>query len=173
MNTIKRTALPLALASAATLFGGCIGTDPGDDGDSSTAGSSPTDEAVSALASDCENGANGFIDISDSLSGHVERSSPLDSNARGGLEVTLQSGIVAGTRRGWAKITGPTTPGDQVWMDWTRNSGSTWLRCGPFTVGNPNMTKTSAAKRTSSLTSYQFRACGWAIGGSPHCTTWW
>jgi hypothetical protein len=169
MNLIKRTAIPFGLCSIAMMFGGCVGAEPGGDTDVSTAGAEPTSEVTSQLASDCENGANGFIDISDTLSGTIQRSVALEF----GLTVTLQSGTVSGAQRGWAKISGPTIANDLVWMDWTQNSGSTWLQCGPFSVDGTNLTKTSAAKTTSSLASYQFRACGRPVGGNSHCTSWW
>lgn len=169
MNSMKQTVVAFALLSIAITFGGCVGAEPGHDTEMSTAGAEPTSEVTSELASDCENGANGFIDISDSLSGTVQRSVALDF----GLTATLQSGTVSGLQRGWAKISGPTIAGDLVWMDWTQNSGSTWLQCGPFSVDGTNLTKTSAAKTTSSLASFQFRACGRAVGGTSHCTSWW
>jgi hypothetical protein len=126
---------------------------------------------ASASAAACEGGANGFIDISDDLSGNVARSLYLGA----GVTITLQYGNVAGAQRGWAKISGSTLNGDLVWMDWTTNGGASWLQCGPFVVDRGNGTsKTSAAKRTSSSTSYKFRACGKLLGGSTtKCTTWW
>ena len=121
-------------------------------------------------AAQCENGANGFIDISDSLVG--TRVKPI-LDLGSGVSVTLESGTVAGAQRGWARIHGSTIAGDQVWMDWTTNNGSSWLQCGPFTVGFSGMSKTSAAKKTSSSTSYRFRACGRLVGSSSKCIIWW
>ena len=168
MSVNKRIAFPIAALAAAALFGGCVGAAPEGDGERAT-GDEQTSEIESQLASDCENGANGFIDISDSLSGTVQRSVALEF----GLTVTLQSGTVSGAQRGWAKISGPTIAGDLVWMDWTQNSGASWLQCGPFSVDGAGLTKTSAAKRTSSLASWQFRACGRPVGGSSRCSGWW
>lgn len=171
MSTATRIALPLVLALAAAPLAGCLGID---DGDPSSAESESTGEAVSALAADCENGANGFFDIPDNLTGTMERQMILPSTGRGGLEVTIQAATVAGTRRGWALLTGPTIPGDKVWMNWSLDGGdTTHVKCGPFTVTKPNMSKTSAAKRTSTDTQYVFQACGQAVGASQRCTTWW
>lgn len=117
----------------------------------------------------CENGANGFIDISDSATGTVQRSVSLGF----GVTAQLHSGSVSGAQRGWAKIVGSTISGDQIWMDWTTNGGSSWLQCGPFSVSSAGATKTSAAKTTSSSSLYLFRACGRAVGGSTQCTAWW
>src|SRR5215831_261826 len=91
MNLIKRTAIPFGLCSIAMMFGGCVGAEPGGDTDVSTAGAEPTSDVTEQLASDCEGGANGFIDISDSLSGTVQRTVALEF----GLTVTLQSGTVS------------------------------------------------------------------------------
>jgi hypothetical protein len=124
---------------------------------------------ASATAAQCEHGANGFVDIPDTLSGTVQRSVSLGA----GVTVTLQSGTVSGHQRGWAKISGSTFPGDLVWMDWTTNGGASWLQCGPFSVGGFNKTKTSAAKTTSSSSTYQFRACGTGVGLANRCTSWW
>ncbi len=51
-------------------------------------------------------------------------------------------------------------------MDWTTNGGSSWLQCGPFTVGTTGTSKTSAAQTTGTSSSYKFRACGKASTGS-------
>ncbi|MBV9688995.1 MAG: hypothetical protein JO202_04705 [Ktedonobacteraceae bacterium] len=149
----------LAVASFATLSA-----------PSAHAASTPKAHAIPHTASDCEGGANGFVDISDSLSGTVQRS--VDMGA--GVTVTLESGQVKGAQRGWAKISGQTLQNDQVWMDWTTDGGSTWLQCGPFYVDHDGYSKTSAAKNTSSDPNYQFRACGSLAGvGDVKCTSWW
>ncbi|REE95040.1 hypothetical protein [Thermomonospora umbrina] len=124
-----------------------------------------------ASAADCENGANGFVDIPDTLSGTVRRTVHLNTETR----VELQSGTIGGVTRGWGKILGHTLYGDMVWMDWTRDGGSTWIQCGPFAVGGLGQTKTTAAQRTSSSTTWRFRACGMfrEFPSSLKCTTWW
>ncbi|AXK34877.1 hypothetical protein DVA86_21730 [Streptomyces armeniacus] len=124
-----------------------------------------------ASAADCEGGANEFVDISDDASGSVVRS--VDMGA--GRSVTLHHGNIRGLNRGWAKISGTTVNGDLVWMDWTTNGGSRWLQCGPFAVNRgPGTSKTSAAKTTSSLSTYKFRACGYLKNaGQTKCTSWW
>ena len=123
-----------------------------------------------ANAAACENGANGFAEIPGTLAGTVQRSVSLSD----GVTVTLESGSVSGATRGWARISGRTTVGDRVWMDWTTNGGASWLQCGPFTVGSAGQSRTTAAKQTSSSPDYQFRACGALAGNQPvQCTSWW
>jgi hypothetical protein len=156
MNRIKWVSL--AMLSLA----GCL--------DAGSQANDDTSEDVQLSSGDCEGGANGFIDISDSLSGTVQRS----VNMGFGVTVTLQSGTVAGAQRGWAKIGGSTLSGDLVWMDFTKNNWASWIQCGPFAVGSDNHTKTSAAQRTSSSTAWQFRACGNLAGiGDSICTSPW
>jgi Protein kinase domain/Bacterial Ig-like domain (group 2) len=130
----------------------------------------PPASSVPANAAACVNGANGFIDIPDTLSGTVQRSVPLSP----GVTVTLESGTVSGAVRGWAKIGGGTAAGDRVWMDWTTNAGASWLQCGPFAVDRAGQSKTSAAKETNPSPRYQLRACGQLAGNQPiRCTSWW
>lgn len=129
---------------------------------------SPT--AAHATAADCENGRNGFQDISDAQTGTLVRG-PLRFD--GGVEVTLRWTGIAGGQGGFAKITGNTRPGDLVWMDWTQNGGTTWLQCGPFRVTAAGESKTSAARRSSNVTAYKFRACGDRAGQPHQCTGWW
>ncbi|MGW4650799.1 hypothetical protein [Kitasatospora sp. NPDC004289] len=127
---------------------------------------------ATATVADCNNGANGFVDIPDNLSGTVARSADLGN----GRTVTLQHGNVAGAQRGWAELSGATQPSDLVWMDWTTNGGTSWLQCGPFSSDQGwGQSKTSAAKATNSSSQYVFRAC--ARSFSPYdlgrCSTWW
>lgn len=123
-----------------------------------------------ATEADCTGGANGFSYIPYNKSGTDARAVSMGY----GVTVRLQYGTVAGVQQGWARIDGATLAGDQVWMDWSQNGGASWLQCGPFTVKSPNSPDTSAAKRTSSSTSYKFRACGDLIGvGETRCTDWW
>lgn len=127
-----------------------------------------------ATAAQCEGGANGFIDISDSLRGTQVYAVDLGNS----VTVRLYYGTVSGAQRGWAMIDGATWSGDRVWMDWTTNWNSsgnfTWLQCGPFSVGSNGTTKTSAAKTTSSSSTYRFRACGRLVTGSTSkCGAWW
>lgn len=130
---------------------------------------------ASAAPQDCERGANGFIDIPDTLTGTVVRFVDLYGQPPGGVRVELHAGTIGGVRRGWAKITGGSAgPGDQVWMDWTRDGGVSWLQCGPFTLTALGQTKTSAAQRTDPSPAWRFRACG-RLNQAPwvDCTSWW
>ncbi|MBE8516317.1 hypothetical protein ILP97_02100 [Amycolatopsis sp. H6(2020)] len=131
----------------------------------------PAASATADTAAQCERGANGFADIPDWITGDF-----VDVTVPGGLIIVqLQKGYINGVLRGWAKVQGPTTYGDLVWMDWTTNGGRTWLQCGPFEVNSPGGTKTSAAQRTNPSPSWQFRACGMVhgISSSTRCTAWW
>ncbi|WP_405869914.1 RICIN domain-containing protein [Streptomyces zaomyceticus] len=133
------------------------------------AGASPQQPGSSPAGAEvCETGANGFTDIADNLSGAVAQSRS-DADRR----VSVQYGTVHGAQRGWARLDGATREGDQVWLDWTRDGGRTWLRCGAFAVGADGATKTSAAKQTSSSSTWQFRACALPTGGTTRCTDWW
>jgi len=128
---------------------------------------------ANALARDCTGGTNGFTDISDSASGtrqvDVQASTP-----DGAVDLTVQS-IQLGhllTLNGFAKISGPTRPGDMVWMDWTQDNGKTWLQCGPFTVGSNNQSLTTPAKPTSTDGNYRFRVGG-VVHGKLYVSNWW
>ena len=132
-----------------------------------------TPAAASATAAQCERGANGFVDIPDNLWGTVPTTGHYIINFITGAQITLNYGTVSGAQRGWARIGGDTQPGDRVWLDWTTNGGSSWLQCGPFTVNTPVTPKTSAAKNTSSSSTWKFRACGNIAGYDSTCTDWW
>lgn len=135
------------------------------------AGSLMVSTPAMALASDCEGGKAGFVDIPDNLTGEVE-----DVVVPGGLiKAELHSGYVGGGQRGWAKLSGSTQAGDLIWMDWTTDGGKNWLQCGPFVASHRGATKTSAAQRTNSSTLWQFRACGMVVNipSSLRCTNWW
>ncbi|MFE1441084.1 hypothetical protein [Streptomyces sp. NPDC058739] len=126
-------------------------------------------DGAQAAASDCEGGRNGFIDISDNAYDIAARQVTLWSE---GINISLQYGNIRGVQRGWARIAGDVRPGNQVWMDWTRDGGRTWIQCGPFTSVNGE-NKTSAAQRTSNDPNWKFRACGSTSSGI-HCTDpWW
>jgi hypothetical protein len=146
------------------MLGGCVGSDPVDTDE-------PTSEAEAALASQCEAGRNGFIDIPDTLIGTLHPVSPVSPAS--GVVVSLEVGTVAGAQRGWARIGGSTHVGDLVWMDWTQDGRKTWLQCGPFAVDSAGHPKTSAAKQTTPSPLWQFRACGRRIPNDSVCTSWW
>jgi hypothetical protein len=146
------------------------------------AGSAQAHPAVPASAADCEGGANGFVDIPDTLRGGDTNGEdvivPNPNNPAGSQAfVSLRQGTVQGRQRGWAMISGGTLAGERVWMDWRRPNVSGWVQCGPFTVSTNSYSKTSAAKYTTSEAGWQFRACGDAPSGSGHifagCTDWW
>jgi len=164
MTSIKQITFYMTALSATVVYGGCATDEVGPPIED-------TSEAASPLDVDCEFGANGFIDISDSRSGTVQRSASLGF----GVTISVQSGTVSGLQRGWAKISGDTIVDDQIRMDWTIDAGAhIKVLCGPFSVGGLSQSKTSAAKTTSSSSSWQFRACGRLAGVTPYtCTSWW
>ncbi|MET8578264.1 hypothetical protein [Streptomyces sp. NPDC005012] len=146
-----------AWATAVLLFGAGLG---GVVGTASTA---------QASVAECSNGANGFVSIPYNKSGSVKTSVSL-----GRTTVQLHVGPISGKDYGWAKITGSTVKGDQVWLDWTTTGGNGWLQCGPWSVqsdGAPNTSAAQVVKYTDS--QWLFRACGKQVGGSSKCTAWW
>ncbi|KJK53063.1 hypothetical protein UK23_01680 [Lentzea aerocolonigenes] len=113
---------------------------------------------ASATTGNCVNGANGFANIPDNLSGtDVE-----DVPTRSGHWLYLNFGTVNGVRRGWAQLFEghfePLSRNVSVWLDWSRDGGRTWIQCGPFYNGSGKSSITSAAQRTSSAAGWVFRA---------------
>jgi hypothetical protein len=123
---------------------------------------------ASATRAECEGGANGFVDIPDSLVGAVG-----DSTSNSTHDLYLMFGSVQGRNRGWSYLRA--APGlrlgdkDLVWMDWSTDGGAHWLQCGPFPTIWGNISVTSAAKDTHS--SYRFRA-GALVSGQLLLTDW-
>lgn len=123
---------------------------------------------ANASQADCVNGANGFIDISDNATGLFATGAGPGAN---GEIVDIEHSLIRGTERGWAHLTGA-VPGDQVWMDWTRDNGRTWIQCGPFFATQNGQSLTSAAQATSSDPNWRFRA-GMNVGGQVMVSSWW
>ena len=90
-----------------------------------------------------------------------------------GTAVDLRKGTLNTKQAGWARIRGTTISGDLVWMDVTKDSGAHWVQCGPFSVDSSGGIPYTRAYYTSSSASYQFRACGRAVGGNSICGPWW
>jgi hypothetical protein len=126
---------------------------------------------ASATAAQCAHGANGFVDISNSLSGDIVAVDDPDLGF-----VRLETGTVGGVKRGWAMVdiggTSPLTTADSVWMDWSQDGGRTWLQCGPFNAQNGMRTITSAAKATNPSPNWVFRAGGF-VAGYQRLTGWY
>src|SRR5882672_9690300 len=102
----------------------------------------------------CEHGANGFVDIPDTLQGRIETGAQADHWGSGvwpppGVGLDLEAGSVRGRMSGWAHLYGATHAGDLVWMDWSQDSGNNWGQCGPFRIDFDGQSKTSASKGTS------------------------
>jgi hypothetical protein len=118
-------------------------------------------EVASATAADCAGGANGFVDIPDNLSGlDVE-----DVETGAGHWLYLNFGKVNGVTRGWAQLFSSSSSlenwlprEDSVWLDWSQDGGRSWLQCGPFYNSSGKLSITSAAKQTSSSSTWVFRA---------------
>jgi hypothetical protein len=77
-----------------------------------------------AARSDCESGANGFIDISNNEVGvpggpAVKELRPNDGQGLKG-RISLRITRIDGDVRGFAALTVPRV-GDEAWMDWTTN----------------------------------------------------
>lgn len=123
---------------------------------------------ASASAAQCAHGANGFVDISDNLTGTVVARSD-------GGDLTVEVGIVNGVKRGWARAHGGEAalrPGDSVWLDWSQDGGRSWLQCGPFTTNGHPWSITSAAKSTNPSPGWRFRG-GAYFGGTLALTPWY
>ncbi|MDQ0771553.1 hypothetical protein QF026_000019 [Streptomyces aurantiacus] len=140
--------------------------------------------AAQAAPADCTQGAKGFTDIPDSLSGTgVAGAGALSiSNPPAVASYAMQTGNVGGTSMGWgvlstsASIWGPTARG-QVWMDVTNDNKQSWIQCGPFAVFSAGTRITTPAYPTSSSASRAFRVCAQvdSLGTSSGitCTPWW
>ena len=153
MATIARTAVAATLMAAAFTLG--------------------ISGAAHADRSQCESGANGFVDISENQSGTTVRTVELRPGAAGNRGwINLAVAGIQGQQRGFVAIIGHEA-GDEFWMDWTWDGGDNWIQCGPFIAPDTHQ-HTTAAKSTSNDTDWQFRACG-----SRHdsdavvCTGWW
>jgi len=135
------------------------------------AASAPAAGAAPARSrADCEHGANGFIDIPDTLSG-TQVGAPAEEWA--GTKITLEYARRGGGTYGFARLSGGSPwPTDSVWMDVSNDGGSNWIQCGPF-AGFPNNPVTSAAYPTSSSSLRKFRACGKVYVLAVRCTPWW
>ncbi|GAA2440342.1 hypothetical protein GCM10010273_17800 [Streptomyces lavendulocolor] len=138
--------------------------------------------SAQAAPSDCTGGARGFRDHPDDASGDTHK--PRRIEMGGGIVITLEKGVYVGQQIAFGKISGPTFPGDKVWMDWKADGWDQggppgtairpWLQCGPFTVQRVGQSLTTPFKRTSTDPAYQFRVCGSL--NSNHvvrCSEWW
>jgi hypothetical protein len=126
---------------------------------------------AAAAPADCERGANGFIDIPNTLVGtQVGNPAP---NEWAGRKITLEYTRRGGGTYGFARISGGSPHfDDSVWMDVSNNGGASWIQCGPF-AAFPASSVTSAAYPTSSSSRRKFRACGKVYVLRVECTPWW
>jgi len=159
MNLSYRLGLRIALVCTGAALGGCLADEAVE----------PTSETTAASEADCVNGANGFIDIPDSLRGTVERT--LDMG--GGVTATLESTVRNGAQIGFTRISGNTGHGDAFSFKWTRDNWAHFIECGPFQIDTAGQVKTTAAMFTSSSSSWQFKACGAREDFAWACTRPW
>ncbi|MFE7764248.1 hypothetical protein [Streptomyces sp. NPDC057438] len=125
--------------------------------------------------SQCERGANGFRDISDSLVGVPAgpRDKTLRSDPQGlSGRISLRAATIDGRVHGFAALSA-SRAGDEIWMDWTLNGNDVHIQCGPFRASRDGQVLTSAAKVTDNSPNYRFRACGGGGGQAVQCTDWW
>jgi hypothetical protein len=123
-----------------------------------------------ATPAQCERGANGFIDIPNTLVG-TQVGQPAAEWA--GRKITLEYTRRGGGTYGFARISGGTPyPTDSVWMDVSNDGGANWIQCGPFDASRLTSV-TSAAYPTSSSSQRKFRACGKVYVLRVLCTPWW
>lgn len=123
---------------------------------------------ANATQAECVNGANGFIDISDTANGLFRVGAGPGPN---GEIVDIEISLIRGTQRGWAHLTSA-VPGDQMWMDWTQDNGVSWIQCGPFFATQNGQSLTSAAQATNPSPGWRFRA-GMNVGGQVYVSAWW
>jgi hypothetical protein len=144
-----------------------------------------TSGAAQAAPGDCVNGAKGFTDIPDSLSGRgVGGAGALILDKPVSVaSYAMQTGSVGGRSMGWGVLTtNPTTWGAgaraDVWMDVTNDSNKRdWIQCGPFSLTTAGKRITTPAYPTSNSASRAFRVCASVNGPSGStgvsCTSWW
>jgi len=132
-------------------------------------------EASPSTATDCRNGAHGFARTPLATpDGKTVRSAALPIDRP--VTVEVRSGTFGGAERGWARISGATSRTDILWLDWTRDGGRTWIRCGPFDIGRDDVAWQTPAQRVAADPMWRFRACGAAVARDGHlnaCTSWW
>jgi hypothetical protein len=181
MTAVVHTLAALALVATISACGSVEeggrdgGADDGDEDDGAETDAGPGSDDAGEPGTDagvgCESGANGFVDIPDTLRGNVAYE--IDVGTPGSARAILYHDFIDGQQRGWAMLDGATREGDMVWMDWTQNGGDDWLRCGPFAVAQEGATRTTPAQRTANSSDWQFRACGQTEGAEPVCGAWW
>jgi hypothetical protein len=123
---------------------------------------------AAASPEDCLNGANGFVPTPDSVQDSaILQERQVDPD----LTVTLMGGTI-GEPRAWARVAGPTPDGTQFWLDWRKDDGVSWIRCGPFTAGSMDDSRRTPAQRRTPTGS--LRACATPPGskGPGDCTPW-
>jgi hypothetical protein len=126
--------------------------------------------SASATAADCAGGANGFVDIPDTLGG-----TDVEDVRIGNHWLYLNFGTVSGATRGWALLFEgsyePLQTNASVWLDWSQDGGKSWIQCGPFFNSKGKTSITSAAKKTSSSPYWIFRA-GAMVNGEMQLSQW-
>jgi hypothetical protein len=96
-----------------------------------------------------------------------------------GRRISLMAGNWPGSSDiyGWGEISGPTAGSDRVWMDVSKDAGSSWSQCGPFSVdvaGTIGFSRAEPADLNNNR--LKFRACGDILVSGKRkleCTSWW
>ncbi len=64
--------------------------------------------------------------------------------------MSLQTKDVNGQQTAFAVLAGSlAVPGDQFWMDWSRDGGARWIQCGPFSIRAYGQTGITYGKTTN------------------------
>lgn len=163
MRSIQSAILPMTLLFTSATLGACFGAETDDEN---------TSTALGELRTDCEGNVNGFLDISDRASGTVQRKFTIRDNESDPATVTLESAIIGGVSRGFARFNGSTRTTDQLWMDWSEDGRI--LQCGPFPAPAAGQPFTTPAFPTSTSALRKFRACARPGGANVSiCNDWW
>lgn len=127
--------------------------------------------AASATPAQCTPPANGFVSHGN-VTGHVVRYFTTYETA-----TSLQWGRLSNGRQiVFAYLGGDVLKNDQVWMDWSRDGGRTWIQCGPFPMQADGRGRRTHAQYTKANDDrWVMRACSRLDGATySYCTSpWW
>lgn len=147
----RRRAATAAIALVAATLAGSIGSA----GPAQAAQAAPTGTAPAAPA-ECRPGRNGFV--------ATPRYVPMVSTRErirlpsGRVTLELRQGRLDGRLVYWARVLGALRPADQFWLDWSRDGGRTFLRCGPFRVGPREVAAWTPSHAANPAARWAFRA---------------
>lgn len=121
---------------------------------------------------DCQPGRHGFVATPRHVPDAITKER-VHLVAREVLE--LRQGRLNGRRVIWARVLGTLHPNDRFWLDWSRDGGRTFLRCGPFLVGNRRVAAWTPAHPANPGARWVFRAGAQRAPSTraPAYTGWW